>query len=299
MSERVPVIMNPEARSAGAGGRLAVVAALRPEPEIFCTTHPGHAVELARCLALEGRPLVVAAGGDGTVNEVLQGLAEVNAGRGDVLSHTALGVLPAGTMNVFAYEMGFKSHRDLVAPWRVITSGKRRCIDLWMANEHFFLQMAGVGLDAEIVRATTSEAKRRLGPLAYGVAAVEVLRKEATAIRVSSPGRPDLQGCAALLGNGRHYGGPVPVFPQAALGDGLLDLILLREPSLNAWHAVQALRSVLTAGYEGREDLDYLQLAEMTISAESEVALELDGELMGCTPVHFRRAAFPLTVAAL
>jgi diacylglycerol kinase (ATP) len=274
------------------------VRGLSPAPELHFTTHAGHATELARRLALEGRPLVVAAGGDGTVNEVLQGLCEANATRRDEGTHTALGVLPAGTMNVFAFGIGFKSHKDLVNPWRTIHSGVRRKIDLWMANDHYFLQMAGVGLDAEIVRATSSEAKRALGPLAYALAAVDVLTQKCAPITISSAGRPDLQGCAVLIGNGKHYGGPVPVFREANAMDGLLDLILFREASLNAWHAAQAVRGVLLDGYRGSEDLDYLQLAEFTITADSPVAVELDGELSGGTPVHFRKAAFPLWVAA-
>jgi diacylglycerol kinase (ATP) len=298
MAERIPVIMNPAARSASAARRLEIVQGLVPEPEMHYTQRAGHATELARQLALEGRPLVVAAGGDGTVNEVLQGLAEVNATRPDLASHTAISTLPAGTMNVFAYGIGFKSHKDLLNPWQVIASGARRQVDLWLANDHYFLQMAGVGLDAEIVKATTWERKRQLGPLAYAVAAVDVLSRKAMPITISAPGRPELQGCAALIGNGKHYGGPVPVFREADPADGLLDLILFREPAVNAWHAMQAVRGVLADGYQQSEDIDYLQLEEFTITADSPVALELDGELVGQTPVSFRKSAFPLIVAA-
>jgi diacylglycerol kinase (ATP) len=292
------VIMNPVARSATAVRQIDIVRALRPEPELHFTESAGHATEIARRLAQAGRPLVVAAGGDGTVNEVLQGLAEVNAMRTDLAAHTALGVLPAGTMNVFAYGIGFKSHKDLVNPWCVIQSGVRRQMDLWLANDHYFLQMAGVGLDAEIVRSTSWERKRSLGPLAYALSAAEVLSRPCTPITVSSPGRPDLQGCAALLGNGRHYGGPVTVFRNADPADGLLDLILFREPQLNAWHVAQAIRGMLLDGFSQNEDLDYLQFSELTIHSDVPVAVELDGELMGETPVHIRKAAFPLVVAA-
>jgi YegS/Rv2252/BmrU family lipid kinase len=271
---------------------------LTPKPQPFYTEYCGHAADLAEQLAIAGHPVIVSAGGDGTVNEVLQGLAKVNAGRADLATHTALGVLPAGTMNVFAYGLGFKSHKDWLTPWQAIQSGKRRQLDLWMANEHYFLQMAGVGLDAEIVRGTSWERKRSLGPLAYALSAAEVFSRPCTPITLSTPGRPDMQGCAALLGNGRHYGGPVPVFREADPADGLLDLILFREAQLNAWHAAQAIRGVLLGGYEQSEDLDYLQLRELTITAETPVAVEIDGELIGETPVRIRAASFPLLVAA-
>ena len=212
----IPIIMNPAARSSTAARMLGVVQRLNPAPEIHFTDGPGHASSIAEQLALEGRELVVAAGGDGTVNEVLQGLCKVNATRPDPSTHTALGTLPAGTMNVFAYEIGFQSHKDLINPWRVITSGARREIDLWLANDHYFLQLAGIGIDAEIVRQTTSEMKQRLGPLSYGLSALNVLSAPMPSLTVSSPGRPELHGCQVVVGNGRNYGGRFTLFPAAA-----------------------------------------------------------------------------------
>ena len=276
---------------------LNVVKALKPEPELHFTQHPGHASEIAERLALEGRELVVAAGGDGTVNEVLQGLCKVNATRPDPATHTALGTLPAGTMNVFAYEIGFPSHKDLINPWRVIASGERREIDLWQANDHYFMQLAGVGIDAEIVRQTTTEMKQRFGPLSYGLSALKVLSSPNPVLTVSSPGRPDLHGCQVVIGNGRNYGGRFPLFPRASQKDGLLDVVVLRG-DVNAWHLVQVLRGALLDGYSSAEDVDYVQLPEFTITAASPVAVELDGEFYGEAPVTVKRAPFSLKIAA-
>ena len=219
MAERIPVIMNPAAHSTKAARVVARIEALNPAPEMIFTQYAGHATEIAEKLAREGRELVVAAGGDGTVNEVLQGLCRVNATRSDIATHTALGTLPAGTMNVFAYEIGFPSHRDLANPWRVMTSGARRDIDLWMANDHYFIQLAGMGMDAEIVKATTWQMKKRYGPLAYAIAAVQVLRSQLPTVTIKAPGRADSHGCLALIGNGRNYGGRFPLFREATLTD--------------------------------------------------------------------------------
>ncbi len=297
MAERIPVIVNPAARSSRAGGMVARVQALRPEPELHFTESVGHATEIAERLAREGRELVVAAGGDGTVNEVLQGLCRVNATRPNPATHTALGTLPAGTMNVFAYEIGFPSHAHWVQPWQIISSGARRSIDLWMANDQYFLQLAGVGLDAEIIRRTTSAAKKKLGPLAYVLSAVEVLKVQSPALSLQIPGRPALCGSTVLIGNGRNYGGRFTMFPNAKANDGLLDVLIFREP-LNAWHAAQLLRGALADGYTHSEDLDYLQLPSFTVSSNIETAMEVDGELSGCTPVTFKRAPFDLRIAA-
>jgi YegS/Rv2252/BmrU family lipid kinase len=294
----IPIIMNPAARSTQAARAVQRVAALKPTPQLHFTAYPGHATLIAEQLAREGHPLVVAAGGDGTVNEVLQGLCRVNAERPDPDTHCALGTLPAGTMNVFAYESGFPSHRDIEHPWRVITAGTRRTIDLWMANDLYFLQLAGVGLDAEIVRRTTWDMKKRYGPLSYAMSAMNVLSSEQPLLSVQVPDRPEMDASLVLVGNGRNYGGRFPMFRDAQSSDGLLDVIVLRG-RLHGLHAWQILRGTWLDGYDLAEDVDYLQAESLTVTGDRPAAMQLDGELAGESPVTFRRAPFSLRVASL
>ena len=296
MPERIPVIVNPAARSRRASLVVAQLQALDPAPELHFTSHPGHATEIAERLASEGRELVVAAGGDGTVNEVLQGLCKVNAARADVNSHTALGTLPAGTMNVFALELGYRSHKELINPWRIMAGGARRQVDLWKANEKYFVQLAGIGLDAEIIRHTSSEAKNRFGPLSYLWSALKVIHGPSPVLSVSMEGRPDLYGSLVLVGNGRNYGGRFRMFRYAEHSD-LLDVLIFREP-INLWNGLQLLRGTLFGGYRRKEDIDYLQLSRFTVTSDCDIAFELDGELAGRAPVTFSKAPFPLRVAA-
>ena len=297
MPERIPVIVNPSARSRRASRAVAHLEALRPAPELHFTERPGHASEIAEKLALEGRELVVAAGGDGTVNEVLQGLCKVNATRKDVGTHTALGTLPAGTMNVFALELGYRSHKQLIGPWQIMAGGARRQVDLWMANEQYFVQLAGIGLDAEIIRHTTSEAKNRLGPISYVLSAMKLVTEKSPLLSVKMAGRPDLYGSLVLVGNGRNYGGRFRMFRYAQHSDGLLDVLIFREP-INIWNGLQLLRGTLFGGYRRKEDIDYVQLDEFTVTCDREIAFEVDGELAGSAPVTFKKAPFPLRVAA-
>ena len=297
MPERIPVIVNPAARSRRASLVVEQLRALDPPPELHLTEHPGHATEIAERLAREGRELVVAAGGDGTVNEVLQGLCKVNATRRDVNSHTALGALPAGTMNVFALELGYRSHRQLTKPWRIMAGGARRQVDLWQANEQYFVQLAGIGLDAEIIRQTTSEAKNRLGPLSYLLSALKVINQKGPVLTVSTEGRPDLHGSLVLVGNGRNYGGRFRMFRYAEHTDGLLDVLIFREP-INLWNGLQLLRGTLFGGYRRKEDIDYLQFSQFKVTCDREIAFEVDGEFAGMAPVTFKKAGFPLRVAA-
>jgi diacylglycerol kinase (ATP) len=290
----LPIILNPAARSDRARTLEQRIRELKPEPEVHLTQGAGDAERLAFDLASAGHAVITAAGGDGTVNEVIHGLARHHALLGDSSKHAALGVLPSGTMNVFALEIGLPG-RDLDACWERIQSGARREVDLWMANDLYFAQLAGVGLDAEIVEATTSDMKRRFGPLSYALAAMSVLAREAPVLTVHIDGRPPMPGSIVLIGNGRHYGGPVPVFPQAKNDDGLLDILVFHER--RSWELLQLLHSITTGKYDLCGDLDYVQAAHFRVESEQSVPFEIDGELGQCTPVEFKAAPFKLIVA--
>jgi diacylglycerol kinase (ATP) len=291
----VPVIINPAANSTRAAAQLERVRRLEPAPEVHLTEGTGHARVLAAELAAAGHPIVVAAGGDGTVNEVVAGIAEHNVRVTDPARHTGLGVLPVGTMNVFAYELSLPG-RDLELCWELITSGRQREIDLWQANDEFFVQLAGVGLDAAIVQETSWELKKRFGPLSYVMSAARVLGREAPLLEIEAPNRPTLFGSIVLVGNGRHYGGPVPVFREASNSDGLLDVIILHEQ--RALEVFQFLSALTMTGYAECGDIDYLQLPSFRVTSAHEVPYELDGELGKMTPVDFKPAPFRLKVCA-
>ncbi|MEZ5387310.1 MAG: diacylglycerol kinase family lipid kinase [Prosthecobacter sp.] len=292
----IPVILNPAARSTKAAALEDALRRLTPAPELHLTKGPADAAVIAESLATEGHELVVSAGGDGTMNEVLQGICRANARRLPGEKHTALGVLPLGTMNVFSVELKLPG-RDIEACWRQITSGRRCKVDLWMANDMYFAQLAGVGLDAQIVQETSWEAKKKYGPLSYVMSAVNVLMKEPPALSVQIAGKAPLLGTVVLIGNGRHYGGPFPLFRDASNTDGLMDLIIFR--GLGGLEFLQLLRGMLLDGYQTSEYLDYIQTREFTVTSDrGEAPVELDGELADLNaPVAFRPAPFRLSVA--
>jgi YegS/Rv2252/BmrU family lipid kinase len=292
----IPVILNPAARSTKAAALEHALRRLSPEPELHLTSGPGDAAVIAEKLASAGHELVVSAGGDGTMNEVLQGLCRVNARRKPGEKHTALGVLPLGTMNVFSVELQLPG-RDIEGCWREITSGQRRGVDLWMANDLYFAQLSGVGLDAQIVQETSWEAKKKFGPLSYVMSAVNVLMRPPPTLSVQIDGKAPLLGTVVLIGNGKHYGGPFPLFRDASNTDGKLDLIIFR--GLGGLEFLQLLRGMLLDGYQECEYLDYLQASEFTVTSDArETPVELDGELAELNaPVVFRPAPFRLSVA--
>ncbi|WP_395715705.1 diacylglycerol/lipid kinase family protein [Prosthecobacter sp.] len=294
----IPVILNPAARSTKAAALEEALRQLSPAPELHLTKGPGDATLIAEELAAAGHELVVSAGGDGTMNEVLQGLCRANALRQPGEKHTALGVLPLGTMNVFSMELKL-SGKDIGECWRRITTGTRSEVDLWMANEHYFVQLGGVGLDAQIVQETSWEAKKKFGPLSYVMSAVNVLLRPPPTLSVQIDGRSPLLGTVVLIGNGKHYGGPFPLFRDASNTDGKLDLIIFR--GLGGMEFLQLLRGMLLDGYKECEYLDYIQADAFTVTSDRDAApVELDGELASSLsgPVSFRPAPFRLSVVA-
>lgn len=294
----IPVILNPAARSTKAAALEEALRALSPAPELHLTKGPGDATVIAENLADAGHELVVSAGGDGTMNEVLQGLCRANARRKPGEKHTALGVLPLGTMNVFSVELKLPG-KDISECWRRITTGTRSEVDLWMANDHYFVQLGGVGLDAQIVQETSWEAKKKFGPLSYVMSAVNVLLRPPPTLSVQIDGRAPLLGTVVLLGNGKHYGGPFPLFRDASNTDGKLDLIIFR--GLGGMEFLQLLRGMLLDGYQACEYLDYVQAEQFTVTSDAgDAPVELDGELAShlSGPVAFRQAPFQLGVVA-
>lgn len=287
--DEIPVILNPTARSAKASQRSAAILELSSRIRLCETSGPGDARRLARELAEAGAAVVVAAGGDGTVNEVVNGLADIGP-----TCATALGVLPAGTMNVFAVELGLPS-RDIARCWEVIERGNSREVDLWQAGERFFVQLAGVGLDAQVLQETPWEKKKALGPLSYALTMARLIGKPGPELIIEADDRPPMIGAAVLIGNGQRYGGPIKVFPRASNSDGLLDVLVLRRQGFT--QLASTLASLFLSGYRRfAANIDYFQAARLAITGPAGIPFETDGDLAGSTPVVFSKAGWPLRV---
>jgi len=290
----IPVILNPTARSERSRGWGAKIRALSPRVKIFETERAGHAQELAREFAEEGVPKVVVAGGDGTVNEVVNGLAE-----GGLENGTVLGVLPTGTMNVFAVELGLPPTLFLKKCWEVVEEGKVKEVDLWKANDRYFVQLAGVGLDAQVIKETTWDLKKSLGPLSYLMSAASVLGQDAPRVVVTVDGCRSIEGTIVLIGNGQRYGGPFKVFREARNDDGSLDVIVVKGHGLP--ELMELVKAASLTRFHDSDDVEYLKAKELLVESVggTGVSVEVDGDLMGETPVSFRKAEQPLRVMVL
>jgi diacylglycerol kinase (ATP) len=262
------VIFNPSARGEKSQRLRQFLESKKSDRVTLAPTQcTGDATRLAAAAA--GHDIVVAAGGDGTVNEVLNGL-----------HGAALGILPLGTVNVFARELGLP--HNLPAAWDVIENGRTRLIDLACAEaggrRRVFCQLAGVGFDAQAVRAASWELKKKIGPLAYVWAGLKVLRAPPAVVEVA--GR---KGVAVFVGNGRYYGGKFRLFPRAKLDDGLLDVCVFER--CGYWDLLRYGPAILCAAHPRLKGVHYFQAREFSCSGA--VPFELDGEDAGDAPVRF------------
>ncbi len=289
----IPVIINPSARSNRSGNLVEKVAALSPLIEIHETRAAGHAGELAEGFARQGVPLIVAAGGDGTINEVANGLAH-----GGLENGTRLGIIPTGTMNVFSVELGLPPSLFLKKCWEVIAGDHEVEVDLWKANEHYFVQLAGIGLDAQAIKETSWSLKRVIGPFSYLLSLVGVLRDKAPVINVKGIEGREYTGAFVLVGNGQRYGGPFKFFRSATNCDGLLDVIVVQGQGVS--EIAELFKAAGINAFDDAEDVQYFQTKELTVTSgtSTEVSLEVDGDHIGSTPVTFRHAEHSLIVKA-
>jgi len=250
------------------------------------TADSGEAEALAKRAVEEGFTRIVAAGGDGTVSQVANGLVGSNA---------TLGVLPIGSVNVFAMELGLPAH-NLQRCWDIIEDTNVRLVDLPSANGKYFVQLGGVGLDAQVVKETSLAFKRSFGPLSYLISATHIAARQPPKLFIESEHTSVEEGSFVLIGNGRLYGGPFPFFKHAIIDDGLFDVVVFKR--LGYLEIVKYLQDVVFSSDIKVPEIEYFQTRQLRITSEQDVPLELDGELAGNCPVDFRIRKRALRVLA-
>jgi YegS/Rv2252/BmrU family lipid kinase len=294
---RTCVIFNPAARGEKARRFKQQLGSHGGVCAIKLTDAPGAARRLACEAVREGFETIAAAGGDGTVNEVLNGIADHPEGIG----RARLAVLPIGTVNVFARELGLPL--KIERAWDVLCRGNEISIDLPSMRfetdrgpeSRYFVQMAGCGLDARAVAAVSWELKKKIGQLAYVWAGLKALRAKPSRITVRH-GSSELTGELVIIGNGRYYGGQIPVFRQADFRDGLLDVCVF--PRITWLVVARYFWAFLSERLLRPGSEPYLQADHFELASDSPELIELDGENVGRLPARcaVRRQALRVVV---
>ena len=294
---RICVIFNPAARGNKARRFRHFLNELSQQCSLKATSGPGHARLLAQAATAAGFDLIAAAGGDGTVNEVLNGIGDEPGG----FARARLGVLPLGTVNVFAREL--KIPLRLERAWRVLKQAHETKIDLGRVDfleegkpqQRYFLQLAGAGLDARAVELVSWKLKKSAGPLAYVLAGFQALVEPQPRICVRA-GETKIEGELALIGNGKFYGGPFEIFPGASLSDGKLDVCVF--PSVKLSNLLRLAPGFLVRQKLSEHRVRRLRAERFELTSNSPAAFELDGEWIGNLPATFAIEPKKLRVVA-
>lgn len=291
----VCVIFNPKARGEKANRFRQQLETIADECSFKPTVGPGSARLLAAAAVHEGFETVVAAGGDGTVNEVLNGIGDEQNG----FVRTRFAVFPLGTINVFAKELALPE--NFKQGWELIRRGKELPIDLPVAefSQHgkttrrYFAQMAGAGLDSRAIELVNWELKKKIGGLAYVVAGIKALRESMPEIEVTN-GDETFTGQLVLIGNGRYYGGKLNFFPKADLQDGLLEVSIFPRANLEA--LARCGWGLLTDKLHASGGAKYLRGKSISLRSASPVALHVEGENVGHLPARLSMSDHKLRV---
>lgn len=291
------MIFNPAAKGEKAQRFLRQLPEFAGQCALKKTHGTGTGRDLAREVVAEGFDTIVAAGGDGTINEVLNGIADHPEG----LKRARLGVLPVGTVNVFAREM--RLPLKVRAAWETIVRGRETAVDLpqvqfTMRGEpqrRHFVQMAGAGWDARAVETVDQNLKKRIGQFAYMLAGLKALR-EPRPIITANGGSRAARGELVILGNGRYYGGQIPVFRHANNHDGLLDVCVFPKVTLRV--LLRYILGYLSPRLFRPRDEIYFQAESLQLRSEPPAPLQLEGDTVGCLPAECTIRRLALRVIA-
>lgn len=284
------IIANPTSGSYIFQGRQIeeTVAFLRRQgwdATLQLTTGAGDARRLARGAVEQQLDVVIAAGGDGTINEIIQELAG---------SETALGVLPMGTVNVWARETNIPL--DSAGARKVLVNGEIRRIDLGKVNNRYFLLMAGIGFDADVTNAVEKKPIKRLGVLGYLLMGAWLgLGYQSFRAFVTINGLlVKKNALQIIIGNTQLYGGTIKYTWQAKCDDGLLDLCIVRQRKM--WGRVVVFLDFLLRRKQRHQWVTYARSSVIEVRTRKPVAIQVDGDPIGYTPATFTIAPHALKV---
>ena len=259
----------------------------------------GHAIELARAAASDGYRYVVAVGGDGTVNEVANGILHSTGA-----SKTTLGVISTGTGSDFARSVGIPRH--YVSACSCLTSSQRSLIDVGVVEyrskgkpmRRFFVNAAGIGFDAAVVEATERLPKYFGGTIPYLAGLLRTLfcyRNKSVVLRIGDKVEVT-RVLSVVVANGSYLGGGMHVAPEASLSDNLLDIVVFGD--VGKFDLLKSLPMVYKGTHGAHPKVSMEKAANITVESSERILVHADGELLGEGPASFWLVPAALSIVA-
>ena len=249
------------------------------ETTVHATTGEGDATIAAIDAAQRGYDIVIAAGGDGTIYEVVNGLA-------DQEHRPELGIFPVGTTNDLSRALGisrqWEDYCDLVL------RGESRPIDLGRANDRYFINIAGGGSLTELTYEVPSRLKTMIGQLAYYFKGIEkMVNLTPMQLKIDADGQEPIEGefMIFLIGNTNSVGGFERLMPDAKIDDGLLDVIALKK--CNLAELIRVVSMAQRGDHFNDPKVMYFRTKRLEVTSPNDVLMNLDGELGGRLPGVF------------
>lgn len=280
--ENLYIIANPVAGAGKCMGMLKEFLKLLDKSDIKYTLmksrKKGHCAQLARYAIEEGADCVAIAGGDGTVREVLGAL---------LYEDVKLLILPFGTGNDFARYLNLSDNP--LELFEILKRQRYREIDAAMANDSFFLNVAGFGFDVEVLIQTEKFKKRFRDRIAYVfglIRALVHLKGHKVAVKINGQNFILKSVLIASVGNGSYIGGGMAAHPRAEIDDGLLDVCIINDVKL--YRIPKVLLSFIKGNHLELKETKYFRTNFVKMYSENELPVQLDGEIIEKTPVGFK-----------
>lgn len=284
------IIANP---TAGRGKERRVLRAAETlsggqhSADIYWTQSPGDATDRStRAVKEGGYDALVAAGGDGTINEVAQGV---------VGTDTPMGILALGTANCMAWETA--TPLDPVRAARTLIEAEARKVDIAAIDGRYFLLWAGIGFDGDVVHAINTEAKKRLGKLEFILKGAHLLRHfQADRITLTLDEKDTVEGYHAIVANTRYYAGRFKIAPQAGFEkEGLVAIVIQGD---RATDIIRFSINVALGRHQRQKGVFIKRASKIDIHCDSQRCIQIDGDAFGTTPVSIRTVPQGLRILA-
>ncbi|MDD5643973.1 MAG: diacylglycerol kinase family lipid kinase [bacterium] len=263
------VISNPVAgRNSGDKTKKVVsyLSSCGADVSVEYTSFRGNATNIAAEAYSRGIEKIVAVAGDGTINEIINGIVGIDI---------ALGIIPAGTTNVFAREVHIPDNAHKACD--IILKGNERRVSLGVINGSYFMLMASAGFDAEVVNSIDLKLKAKTGKFAYISSALKVSAQyEFPAMSIITDQKERYEGCLVVVSNVRYYAGKFVMAPYASTDDKFLDVCIFTKKGKR--QLARYLWGILTKSHHKYKDVIYLKARQIRIFSERKINVQVDGD---------------------